>query len=129
MLDEWDYELNKDLDPKILLPKSNKKVWWKCATCGHEWEASIKGRTNGSSCPLCTNSRVVAGINDLATKSPNLAKEWDYKKNAPLTPNQVLAASNKRVWWICSHCAHKWQTSVYHRAIIYLIMEIFLLLV
>ena len=114
---EWNTTKNGELTPYMFTSGISKKVWWKCSTCGHEWEASIKGRTHGSGCPLCTNSRVVAGINDLATTHPEIAKEWDYERNAHLTPNQVLAGSNKRVWWICSHCGHKWQTSVYHRAI------------
>ena len=29
LLDEWDYETNSDLNPKVLLFKSSKKVWWK----------------------------------------------------------------------------------------------------
>ena len=114
---EWHPTKNGNLTPYMFTSGISQKVWWKCATCGHEWEASIKGRTHGSGCPLCTNSRVVAGINDLATIHPEIAKEWDYERNAPLAPNQVLAGSNKRVWWICSHCGHKWKTAVYHRAI------------
>ena len=54
LLDEWDYELNKDLDPKILLPKSNKKVWWKCTKCAHKWFTSINSRIGrNSGCPAC----------------------------------------------------------------------------
>ena len=41
-------------------------------------------------------------MNDLETKFPDIAKEWDYEKNAPLTPKQILAGSNKKVWWLCS---------------------------
>ena len=35
---------------------SDHKAWWKCATCGHEWETSIGHRTGGkkpTSCPIC----------------------------------------------------------------------------
>ncbi|WP_349126611.1 zinc-ribbon domain-containing protein, partial [Dorea longicatena] len=30
---------------------SNKKVWWK-GTCGHEWQTSVKARSNGEKCPI-----------------------------------------------------------------------------
>ncbi|PFE03289.1 hypothetical protein COE15_27285 [Bacillus cereus] len=30
-----------------------------------------------------------------------LSKEWHPIKNSPLTPNNVLAGSTKKVWWVC----------------------------
>lgn len=53
LLNEWDYEQNKDLNPSQVLSKSNKKVWWKCAKCGREWQAKISKRANGENCPYC----------------------------------------------------------------------------
>ena len=38
--------------------------------------------------------------NSLAETNPKLAKEWDYAKNNPLTPDMVHANSGMRVWWI-----------------------------
>ena len=49
------------------------KVWWKGA-CGHEWETSVKARSNGEKCPICSGARVVTGINDLSTLKPELPK-------------------------------------------------------
>ena len=65
---------------------SNKKVWWK-GTCGHEWQASVKARSNGEKCPICSGARVIAGINDLATLEPLLVKQWS-KKNK-IKPTEV----------------------------------------
>ena len=31
---EWDYEKNRGLKPEMVTSKSNKKVWWNCASCG-----------------------------------------------------------------------------------------------
>ena len=53
LLNEWNYEKNKDLNPSQVLSKSNKKVWWKCAKCGREWQAKISKRTSGENCPYC----------------------------------------------------------------------------
>ncbi|WP_074848134.1 zinc-ribbon domain-containing protein [Gordonia westfalica] len=33
--------------------KSNYKAAWRCGTCGHEWRATVKNRSNGSGCPRC----------------------------------------------------------------------------
>ena len=51
--DEWDYDKNGDLRPEQFLPKSGKKVWWKCKECGYEWESTIKSRSNGARCKNC----------------------------------------------------------------------------
>ena len=49
---QWNYNKNGDLTPQDVKPKSNKKVWWICDK-GHEWEAYIYNRVNGSGCPIC----------------------------------------------------------------------------
>ena len=49
--DEWNYEKNAELRPEQFLPKSGKKVWWRCSLCGYEWETVIRNRTNGHGCP------------------------------------------------------------------------------
>jgi very-short-patch-repair endonuclease len=46
---------------------------------------------------------------------PDLAKEWDYKLNFPLKPNQVPLGSGKKVYWICSR-GHSYQAPISHRA-------------
>lgn len=52
LLEEWDYEKNLKT-PQTCPARSNKKVWWKCSACGHEWQASPDSRFCGSSCPVC----------------------------------------------------------------------------
>ena len=48
---EWDYEKNGELRPEQFLPKSGRKVWWRCSICGYKWETVIRNRTNGNGCP------------------------------------------------------------------------------
>jgi len=110
---EWNYEKNFPLTPRDYITGSNKLVWWKCSK-GHEWRASIANRVKGTKCPYCSNQKVQVGFNDLATTHPDLAKEWDYEKNAPLLPTQFTAGSNKKFWWKCSK-GHEWKVSVSNR--------------
>ena len=117
LLQEWDYELNKDFDIKTILTGSHTKVWWKCSKCGYKWQIAIRNRVNGSHCPCCINKVAVEGINDLTTTHPEIAKEWHPTMNNGLTPQDITAGSNKDIWWICLHCENKWKTTVYHRAI------------
>ena len=86
LVSEWS-EKNLTLTPDDITFGSNKKVWWRGA-CGHEWQTSVKARSNGEKCPICSGARVIAGINDLATLEPLLEKQWS-EKNLPLKPDEV----------------------------------------
>ena len=57
LLEEWDYEKNKGIEPSQYLPQSHKEVWWICKNCGHKWLSTIKNRTKGSGCPNCSRKR------------------------------------------------------------------------
>lgn len=50
----------------------------------------------------------------LADKFPEIAKEWAYDLNAPLTPVHFKPAASKNVWWRCS-AGHTWKTSLNNR--------------
>lgn len=93
---EWS-DKNLPLTPDRITYGSNKVVWWKGA-CGHEWQTSVKARSNGENCPICSGARVIEGINDLATLKPELADEWS-SKNDPLKPTMVTTGSHKKVIW------------------------------
>ncbi len=110
---EWDYEKNYPLTPKDIIAGSTKKVWWKCKN-NHHYECSVVNRKTGKGCSVCANKIVVDGINDLATINPELASEWNYEKNYPLTPRDVIAGSTKKVWWKCKR-GHEWKASIVSR--------------
>ena len=109
---EWS-EKNLPLTPDKITFGSNKRVWWK-GSCGHEWQASVKARSSGEKCPICSGARVVEGINDLATLKPQLAQEWS-KKNE-LKPTEVSVASHKKIIWKCKH-GHEWTASIKSRTV------------
>ena len=39
--------------------------------------------------------------NSLDNKVPQIASEWNYERNYPLTPKDVHYNANKKVWWRC----------------------------
>ena len=112
LVSEWS-EKNLTLTPDDITFGSNKKVWWRGA-CGHEWQASVKARSNGEKCPICSGARVIAGINDLATLEPLLVKQWS-KKNK-IKPIEVTIGSHKKVIWRCKK-GHEWEAAVKSRTI------------
>lgn len=88
LLDEWDYVKNKDLLPTQVTAMSNKKVWWKCKTCGHEWKTTIASRSSGRGCKQCYQQNFV-GVNNPKAKpieqydlDGNFVREWEYIKQA-----------------------------------------------
>ena len=50
-------------------------------------------------------SKLIVGVNDLATKHPKLLDEWDFDKNDKISvyPNKIACTSNKKVWWKCQN--------------------------
>ena len=40
--------------------------------------------------------------NSLATKNPELAKEWHPTKNGRIKPDMVTYSSAKKIWWLCN---------------------------
>ena len=69
-------------------------------------------------CPYCNNKRVDRGYNDLQTSHPKVADEWHPTKNGYMRPVDVVAGSNKKVWWMCSN-NHEWQATVSSRTKLY----------
>ena len=100
---------NNKVSPYEVIAKSAKAYLW-IGDCGHEWEASITSRRKGCGCPFCANQKALSGFNDLQTLKPEIVKEWNYEKNSPLLPKDVVARSTKMVWWKCSKCGCEWQS-------------------
>jgi hypothetical protein len=100
---------NPDVDPATLAWAANRRVWWRCSECGHDWRALVSSRTAGSGCPQCARRRGSAAIAEtkrhaprdqsLATLREDLLAIWDEKLNAGLDPAAVAMHSSQRVWW------------------------------
>ena len=95
-------------DPTTRTAESHVKASWKCER-GHEWLAQINSRSRGRSCPICSNQKTIAGINDLKTTHPQIAIQaygWD--------PSVVNAGSHVKKDWICS-LGHIWDAAIFTR--------------
>ena len=118
LLKLWDYEKNSGFQPEDVTPNSGQKVWWKCPVADdHSWEAvpySMTMKTHGKFCPFC-NGRKVSITNCLATTHPSFISIWHPTKNGKLTPWNVTAGSDRKVWFICANDAsHEYQGIIYN---------------
>ncbi len=112
---QWDYEKNYPMRPEEFTFGSRASVWWNCKN-GHHYKTSIYSRTRmDSDCPYCSGNKVLEGYNDLQSRFPDIAAQWDYEKNMPLQPSQLTAYANRRVWWLCEK-GHSYKTLVSLRA-------------
>lgn len=108
---QWHPTLNEDLTPFDITYGSGKKVWWVCDK-GHEWEASVLNRTKRhSDCPYCSGKYPIIGETDFATLKPEIAKEWNYRKNGDNLPEMYTVCSSKKIWWICEK-GHEWEATI-----------------
>ena len=120
LLEDWDHQKNNPVTPKDISKASNRKVWWTCHVCGHEWEVTVNNRYCGSGCRLCGYKRVSKSRRtpkpgeSLLEKNPELAQEWHPTKNNNLLPKDIPFKSNKKAWWI-GRCGHEWEAVVYGR--------------
>ena len=120
---EFHPERNGEVDPEAIAIASHRRLWWRCRSCDHEWQATVTNRTDrGSGCPVCslqkrarTQSRVPPD-RSLAAKRPDLLVELHPTRNADLDPRAVGSGSSKKVWWCCRTCGHEWQAIIANRA-------------
>ena len=106
---QWHPTKNDDLTPDQVVAGSHKKAWWICDKGpDHEWPAPPVDRIAGHGCPMC-DGKSVSVTNSLATLYPTIAAQWHPTKNGDLTPDQVIASSGKKAWWICDKGPdHEW---------------------
>ena len=112
---EWDAEKNHGLTPADVVSGTDRRVWWRCSrNPKHGWRAAVSSRSRGMGCPVCSGKKVLAGENDLAARYPEIAAEWDVKRNGGLTPDQFAPNSNRKVHWICP-LGHPYEATVCSR--------------
>ena len=84
--------------------KNNKRsVVYKCFDCGEINEVDDCTVKDGFYCPVCSNKKVVKGINDLATTNPEFLK---YVVNAE-DAERLSIGSKKKVQCRCPLCGYK----------------------
>jgi len=113
---EWHLVKNKPQFPYEFLPRSNARVWWKCPKGeDHEWSAKIDERTRengGNTCPFCAG-RKLSVTNSLAVKNPELAKQFNERKNECKAEHVLPSDNSKKMWWVCPRNPnHEWAQHV-----------------
>ena len=112
---EWDIDGNNGLTPREVIAGGHISRAWRCSKCHLSWKTPIPNRIKGSGCPYCSNHSLAKGYNDIATRYPELAKEWDVELNNGLMPSDVIDGSEQLVWWRCPDCGKPYKAKVCNR--------------
>ena len=100
---------NGEIHPHQILAGTHKKWWWLCVSCENEWEAERRG---GQGCPACANVAVHSdGRNSMRNTHPELAMEFHPTKNGDLSPDNLVAGTQRKVTWLCSVCTYDWDAT------------------
>lgn len=96
---QWHPARNDGLTAEAVTAGSHRLVWWKCTVCAGEFRAKVFHRVCGiAACPSCSGR---VRYQALSSESPEVAVLWHPSLNGALTPAEVTAGANVRVWWLC----------------------------
>ena len=107
LLEQWDHDSNRDNgnSPDNTTLRSRKLIWWHCQECPkgkvHSWQAAPYHRTsrkNATGCPFCAGN-ALCQCNSLETLCPDVAADFDIKRNG-VSPAEVTSATSTKYSWL-----------------------------
>lgn len=102
----WDFEKNTSIDPRSLLPKSQKKAYFKCPQ-GHHVLRKISDFTKSPHCPACRDRSFRIG-----TVTPNISEFLRKEKTPGFDPQEEPTHSGKRAFFKCPKCDYEWSRTL-----------------
>ena len=127
--DCWIIEKNNDLTPRDVTKWVNKKFWFQCDTCSHDFSSTLHNiRYSQNWCPYCSIptkkmcddikcehciQRSFAGYEGKTIKGKLKKDCWIVEKNNGLTPRDIMESSGKnKMWFQCDVCNHNFQSNL-----------------
>jgi len=98
--------------PKEVLSGTVTKYWFVCEK-KHAFKSTPSNMTLNS-CPYCSGKKICSD-NNIKYLFPDIAKEWNYKKNSS-SPENYTKGSNVKVWWLCK-LNHTYKSTIKSRCI------------
>ncbi len=104
-----------ELKPELVLKMGDKKIWFNCDKCNHDFEKQIKYVSKDGWCPycnsskLCDNSSCITCFN-LSFASNEKSKYWSNKNE--LKPRQISKGNGEKYWFDCDKCNHDFEKTI-----------------
>lgn len=104
--------------PDNVTARMKDKYYWNCSNgYDHACLDTITHMVNDNViCAVCAGKQIVVGFNDFKSLFPEEAKEWNYKRNGDMRPEDFPQGTNKKVWWVCEK-GHEWEAAISNRSI------------
>ena len=106
----FNYKFNNVNNIKNIAINSNKKYWFNCDMCCHNFNIRISHVNQGKWCSYCSNHRLCSSIKckicfnkSFASTDKNKLKCWHKIKNKP---RDVFKNSGIKYWFKCNICNH-----------------------
>ena len=103
------WSVKNELKPEFVLKNGDKRIWFKCNICNHDFETQIKNITKGQWCPYC-KSNTLCDENDCifcfekSFASHEKSKYWSLKNK--ITPRNIVKGTSVKYWFNCDKCSH-----------------------
>ena len=118
----FNYKLNNK-NPRFITKCSNKKYWFTCNKCSHNFLSEMCGVTRKKSrwCPYCSkpcqklcNKKDCDFCynNSFASFDKEKVKCFNYKLNNNKSPRNIFKCENKKYWFTCNKCKHDFESSI-----------------
>jgi hypothetical protein len=121
----WHSTKNNKLTPRDVAMSSNKKYWFQCDVCTHDFNSSL-AKISGSNrwCPYCSQkicnkeecthcyNKSFASYENKTANGKLKVDCWHSTKNGGLTPRDVSKGTKKKYWFQCDVCDHDFNSQL-----------------
>lgn len=114
---EFDEDANGMLSSDVS-PDDDRDFAWRCARSGHPFRARVcdRARSGRADCPSCRGRKAAAGISDIVTTDPLIARDWDPIRNGSSLPSDFKRTNHHKVFWVCAN-GHPYLESPFGRVL------------
>ena len=112
----WHPTKNGDRKPRDIFKSSNKKVWFLCDKCSHDFENCIVKINGGrQGCTYCANKTLCSDEGCQTCFEKSFASHpkvdfWHPTKNGDIKPRDIFKSSSKKAWFLCGKCSHDFES-------------------
>jgi very-short-patch-repair endonuclease len=104
------WSLKNEQKPEFVLKKGDKRVWFNCDKCNHDFETQIKNITKGQWCPYCNSNNLCTNNNckfcfEKSFASHEKSKYWSSKN--VISPRHIVKGTGEKYWFNCDKCCHE----------------------
>ena len=108
------WSCKNEISARYISKGSEKKCWFMCNECKHDYVAVPYSLTSDNHCSYCSNQKLCDNDDCMycynkSCASHKMKEEWSHLNDK--TPRQVFLQSNKKIVFDCNKCKHQYSTS------------------